>query len=107
MGAHQRDPIYKILKANERTYQLSRQMNDTLVRILERYELDKPILMQDKLDIIWDKSAKRKKPEAMPEKELETPEEEFARTVKESLMTAEEAYKVKEGLRLEALELAK
>ena len=31
-------------------------MNDKLVRILERYELDKPILMSDKLDIIWDKN---------------------------------------------------
>ena len=36
-------------------------MNDLLVKILHRYELDKPILMQDKLDIIWDKS-KVKKP---------------------------------------------
>ena len=33
-------------------------MNDVLVKILERYELDKPILMQDKLDIIWDKQKK-------------------------------------------------
>ena len=31
-------------------------MNDLLLKILERYELDKPILMSDKLDIIWDKS---------------------------------------------------
>ena len=31
-------------------------MNDKLFRILERYELDKPILMSDKLDIIWDKN---------------------------------------------------
>ena len=33
-------------------------MNNKLIRILERYELDKPILMQDKLDIIWDKNEK-------------------------------------------------
>jgi hypothetical protein len=31
-------------------------MNEKVVRILDRYELDKPILMQDKLDMIWDKS---------------------------------------------------
>ena len=31
-------------------------MNEKLLKILERYELDKPILMQDKLDVIWDKS---------------------------------------------------
>ena len=35
-------------------------MNDLLVKILHRYELDKPILMQDKLDIIWDKSKVKK-----------------------------------------------
>ena len=28
-------------------------MNDLLVKILERYELDKPILIHDKIDIIW------------------------------------------------------
>ena len=28
--------------------------NKKLMRILERVELDKPILMHDKLDIIWD-----------------------------------------------------
>ena len=33
-------------------------MNEMLLKILERYELDKPILMSDKLDIIWDKSKK-------------------------------------------------
>lgn len=38
-------------------------MNDTLLKILERYELDKPILMSDKLDIIWDKSTKVNKDE--------------------------------------------
>ena len=32
-------------------------MNKVLNRILQRYDLDKPILMQDKLDIIWDKHA--------------------------------------------------
>ena len=30
------------------------------MRILERVDLDKPILMHDKLDIIWDKSDKEK-----------------------------------------------
>jgi hypothetical protein len=31
-------------------------MNETLMKILDRYELDKPILMSDKLDCIWDKA---------------------------------------------------
>ena len=34
-------------------------MNNMLLKILERYELDKPIIMADKLDIIWDKSKKK------------------------------------------------
>lgn len=38
-------------------------MNDVLVKILHRYDLDKPILMQDKLDIIWDKRKPVPKPE--------------------------------------------
>ena len=49
------DPVYKVLKANQRDYDFKKQMNGRLLKILERYELDKPILMQDKLDIIWDK----------------------------------------------------
>ena len=36
-----------------------REMNDLLLKILERYEVDKPILMADKLDIIWDKTSKK------------------------------------------------
>ena len=41
-------------------------MNEKLLRILERYELDKPILMQDKLDIIWDKPDEQDDKEASP-----------------------------------------
>lgn len=37
-------------------------MNEKLIKILERYELDKPILMHDKLDIIWDKKEDNKSP---------------------------------------------
>ena len=53
-------------------------MNDVLNKILERYELDKPILMRDKLDIIWDKKKVKdqgfspdKKPELSPEEEFD------------------------------------
>ena len=52
------DPVYKVLKANQRDYNFKKQMNGKLLKILERYELDKPILMQDKLNIIWDKADK-------------------------------------------------
>ena len=49
------DPVYKVLKVNQKDYNFKKHMNEKLIKILERYELDKPILMQDKLDIIWDK----------------------------------------------------
>lgn len=49
-------------------------MNDLLVKILQRYELDKPILMQDKLDIIWDKS-KYKRPQQTQDKAENSDEE--------------------------------
>ena len=52
------DPIKKILSVNTRSFKNAKAMNDLLLKILERYELDKPILMSDKLDIIWDKSRK-------------------------------------------------
>ena len=45
------------------SFKFQKTMNDTLLKILERYELDKPILMSDKLDIIWDKSTKVNKDE--------------------------------------------
>ena len=60
-------------------------MNDVLVKILQRYDLDKPILMQDKLDIIWDK----RKPS--PKKEpviVESLEENYARVLRDTSMTA-------------------
>ena len=50
------DPIKKVLRVNNRAYKFSCAMNEMLLKVLERYELDKPILMADKLDIIWDKS---------------------------------------------------
>ena len=51
-----RKVIASIFKVNNEVYKFSKQMNEKVVRILDRYELDKPILMQDKLDMIWDKS---------------------------------------------------
>lgn len=52
---HMNDPLRKILKINSEVYKFSQMMNAKVVKILERYELDKPIMMQDKLDMIWDK----------------------------------------------------
>ena len=75
-----RDPIHRILKANHRCFRFQRQMNDLLIKILQRYELDKPILMRDKLDIIWDKGPPRKVPEPEP---LLSPAEEFEKVLNE------------------------
>ena len=44
------------MKTNSRVVKFKRIENKKLLRILERIELDKPILMHDKLDIIWDKT---------------------------------------------------
>ena len=79
-ASQSRDPIHRILKANHRCFRFQRQMNDLLIKILQRYELDKPILMRDKLDIIWDKGPPRKVPE--PEPQL-SPEEEFEKVLNE------------------------
>ena len=69
-------------------------MNELLLKILERYELDKPIIMSDKLDIIWDKS-KPKKDAKKVHIEVD-PEVEYQRILRESTMTAEEAFRENE-----------
>ena len=61
------DPVYKVLKVNQKDYNFKKLMNEKLLRILERYELDKPILMQDKLDIIWDKPDEQDENEMSPQ----------------------------------------
>jgi hypothetical protein len=43
------------MTVNKQAYNFSKAMNEKIQRILDRYELDKPIMMQDKLDMIWDK----------------------------------------------------
>ena len=65
-------------------------MNDLLLKILERYELDKPILMSDKLDIIWDKRPKNSGDDKALRKSID-PDIEYQKILKESVMTTEEA----------------
>ena len=55
----EKDPIGKIIRVNKKSYKFTNRMNALLLKILERYDLDKPILMQDKLDIIWDKNEEK------------------------------------------------
>ena len=47
------DPIKHILQTNNRAFILSDKMNNKLVQICNRCDLDRPILMRDKLDLIW------------------------------------------------------
>ena len=52
----QKSPLRAILKTNIKHDKFIKIQNKTLSRILERYILDKPIMIHDKLDIIWDKN---------------------------------------------------
>jgi hypothetical protein len=57
------DPIKNILRVNKKAVMFSKKMNEKLLKIIERVvELDRPILMHDKLDIIWDKEPSLPKP---------------------------------------------
>ena len=47
------DPLRKILQTNTRANRSKGRTNRTLLKILERVDLDRPILMHDKLDVIW------------------------------------------------------
>ena len=67
------DPIRKIMKTNARVVKYKRIENKKLLRILERIELDKPILMKDKLDIIWDKDSKEPSPQRTGQNADESP----------------------------------
>ena len=51
------DPLRKLLQANQNKIFLKNSANERIIRILDRVDLDKPILMHDKLDIIWDKNS--------------------------------------------------
>ena len=50
-----KDPLLGIFKTNERIGKMSEKMNSKLKEILHRCEVDRPILMRDKLDQIWEK----------------------------------------------------
>eukprot|EP00347_Sterkiella_histriomuscorum_P006247 403353499 len=47
------DPVRKILLTNKHIQKKKKIYNEKLMRILDRVDLDRPILMHDKLDIIW------------------------------------------------------
>jgi len=73
------DPIRNIMRVNDKCFKFQIKMNNLLKKILNRYELDKPILMRDKLDIIWDK--KKEVREVAPKTDPSS-EEEFEKVLK-------------------------
>lgn len=95
--ANSKDPLLRIFKVNNKVYKFSKQMNEKVVRILDRYELDKPILMQDKLDMIWDKS----KTDKMSTSLMET---EGSLSRRQSLMAQSHNHIVKRNLRARKVE---
>lgn len=54
------DPIRKIMMTNNKINKTNVLMNKKLLQILTRSDFDRPILMHDKLDYIWDKSTDSK-----------------------------------------------
>jgi hypothetical protein len=52
------DPIFNILRANERIFRISEKINSKLKQICERVDVDRPILMRDKLDFMWKEASK-------------------------------------------------
>jgi len=78
-------------------------MNELLLKILDRYEMDKPILMADKLDIIWDKDerkfdgSKLSSPGCKDEKGVDDAEHRFNKDLADFKLTAEEAKAKKEA----------
>ena len=50
------DPVRKIFAVNKSVQKKKYSYNERLLRILERLEYDRPILMRDKLDVIWEKA---------------------------------------------------
>ena len=77
------DPLRRIFKVNNEVYNFSRRMNAKVLKILERYELDKPILMQDKLDMIWDKPEGKEPKSLLPEAKQGRDDSRLSQTARE------------------------
>ena len=56
------DPVRKIFAVNKSVQKKKYSYNERLLRILERLEYDRPILMRDKLDVIWEKAPPKEVP---------------------------------------------
>lgn len=52
-----KDPVKSILRTNDNLNKFKGKMNQKLSKILQRMELDRPILMKEKLDVLWSKDS--------------------------------------------------
>lgn len=50
---HHRVPLFKVIKAAENINRGKKKGNTLLVKLLERLDLDRPLILKEKLDIIW------------------------------------------------------
>ena len=50
---YKKDPVAKVIRTTANLTKFKTQMNTKLLKILERIELDRPILMKEKVDVLW------------------------------------------------------
>ena len=48
-----RKPLVKLIKAAENINKGKRKINHNLIRLLDRFDLDRPLMLREKLNIIW------------------------------------------------------
>ena len=50
---HQKRPLFKIIKAAENINRHMKKGSTFLLKLLERLNLDRPLILKEKLEIIW------------------------------------------------------
>ncbi len=50
---HKRSPLFKILNAAENINKNKKKGNRNLLKLIERLDLDRPLIFREKFDIIW------------------------------------------------------
>lgn len=62
---YKKDPVGKVIRTTENLTKFKTLQNTKLLKILERIELDRPILMKEKVDVLWNQYN-----EMMPEMQI-------------------------------------
>lgn len=50
---HKRKPLFKMINAAEGISKSKKKGNHRLMKLIERLDLDRPLILKEKLDIIW------------------------------------------------------